>query len=222
MPIIGAEPLQKTYYRLAISMGGGITDNVIITPDGLYSVYYIRNGYYFNADGRIPRIVVDYRVPQNSYILFDYSSDRSAKREKIFFFQVQFIKDITPNNAYIIAVEHGFEGTLEEWLESLKGTPGKSAYEIAVDCGFVGTEEEWLLSLKGDTGDPGKNAYEMAVDAGYQGTIEDWFAEFGDTTYIKKDVDQCKVDIEECQSDIDECKEALTWVNGMTPANSEP
>ena len=26
---------------------------------------------------------------------------------------------------------------------------GKSAYEIAVDNGFVGTEEEWLESLKG-------------------------------------------------------------------------
>ena len=26
---------------------------------------------------------------------------------------------------------------------------GKSAYEIALDHGFVGTEEEWLASLKG-------------------------------------------------------------------------
>ena len=210
MPIIGAEPLQKTYYRLAVSMGGGFTDNVIITPDGLYSVYYIRNGHYFNADGKIPRVVVDYRVPQNSYILFDYSSDRSAKREKIFFFQVQFIKDITPNNAYMIAVEHGFEGTLEEWLESLKGAPGKSAYECAVECGFVGTEEEWLESLKGPQGIPGKNAYELAVEAGYPGTIEDWFAEFGDTTYIKQDVDKCK-------DDIASIEEHITWVDGMLP-----
>ena len=33
-----------------------------------------------------------------------------------------------------------------------KGDPGKSAYQIAVDHGFVGTEEEWLESLKGQTG----------------------------------------------------------------------
>ena len=30
-----------------------------------------------------------------------------------------------------------------------KGDPGKSAYEIAVEQGFVGTEDEWLESLKG-------------------------------------------------------------------------
>lgn len=30
----------------------------------------------------------------------------------------------------------------------LKGEDGKSAYEIAVEHGFEGTEEEWLESLK--------------------------------------------------------------------------
>ncbi len=34
--------------------------------------------------------------------------------------------------------------------DGLPGTNGKSAYEVAVDNGFVGTEEEWLESLKGD------------------------------------------------------------------------
>ena len=33
-----------------------------------------------------------------------------------------------------------------------KGLDGKSAYEIAVEHGFVGTEEEWLESLKGADG----------------------------------------------------------------------
>ena len=31
-----------------------------------------------------------------------------------------------------------------------EGAPGKSAYEIAVENGFEGTEEEWLESLKGN------------------------------------------------------------------------
>jgi hypothetical protein len=35
------------------------------------------------------------------------------------------------------------------------GADGKSAYEIAVDEGFVGTEQEWLDSLVGEKGDPG-------------------------------------------------------------------
>ena len=56
-------------------------------------------------------------------------------------------------SAYEIAVENGFDGTVEEWLESLKG--GESAYEIAVRNGFVGTEAEWLESLKGEKGDAG-------------------------------------------------------------------
>lgn len=33
---------------------------------------------------------------------------------------------------------------------------GKSAYEIAVEGGFEGTEEEWIESLKGDKGDTGE------------------------------------------------------------------
>ncbi len=39
---------------------------------------------------------------------------------------------------------------------------GKSAYELAVMHGFDGTEEEWLASLKGEKGDPGGN-YDSAL-----------------------------------------------------------
>src|SRR5699024_1361114 len=35
------------------------------------------------------------------------------------------------------------------------GQPGKSAYEIAVEQGFEGDEQAWLESLKGDKGDTG-------------------------------------------------------------------
>lgn len=35
------------------------------------------------------------------------------------------------------------------------GADGKSAYEIALEHGFEGTEEEWLASLKGDPGEQG-------------------------------------------------------------------
>ena len=86
------------------------------------------------------------------------------------------------------------------------GSRGYSAYEIAVQNGFVGTEEEWLESLKGETGEPGtpfgdltpeqkeelrgetgKSAYQVAVDNGYQGTEEDWVNDFLTSDgYIKK------------------------------------
>ena len=36
-----------------------------------------------------------------------------------------------------------------------KGDPGESAYEIAVEHGYVGTEEEWLQSLHGAQGEQG-------------------------------------------------------------------
>lgn len=36
-----------------------------------------------------------------------------------------------------------------------QGPPGKSAYEIAVENGFEGTEQEWLESLKGQDGKDG-------------------------------------------------------------------
>ena len=48
-------------------------------------------------------------------------------------------------SAYELAVQFGYEGTVQEWLESLEG---KSAYQIAVDSGYKGTESEWLASLK--------------------------------------------------------------------------
>ena len=38
-------------------------------------------------------------------------------------------------SAYEIAVQYGYGGSIEEWLESLHG---KSAYDIAVDNGFAG------------------------------------------------------------------------------------
>ena len=51
-----------------------------------------------------------------------------------------------------------------------KLTEGKSAYEIAVEHGFVGTEEEWLASLKGEDGLPGRTGNTGATGpAGPQG-----------------------------------------------------
>lgn len=40
--------------------------------------------------------------------------------------------------------------------EFSNGENGKSAYEIAIDNGFIGTEQEWIESLKGDDGAKGE------------------------------------------------------------------
>ena len=56
------------------------------------------------------------------------------------------------HSAYQVAVNEGFEGSPEEWFESLrgdKGDTGDSAYEEALKNGFIGSEAEWLESLNG-------------------------------------------------------------------------
>lgn len=77
------------------------------------------------------------------------------------------------DSAYEIAVDNGFVGTVEEWLDSLvgppgvdgidgtngtngsNGSPGISAYQVALNNGFVGTESQWLASLVGVPGEDG-------------------------------------------------------------------
>ncbi len=73
-------------------------------------------------------------------------------------------------SAYEIAIENGYNGTVPEWLDSLKGKKGdtglrgekgsdghngKSAYEIWLELGNSGTETDFLDSLKGNTGQNG-------------------------------------------------------------------
>ena len=87
----------------------------------------------------------------------------------------QFAKDIIPKSNYERAKElQGFEGTEEEYLQSLHGAPGESIYDIAVRRGFVGTEQAYLDSQKGEDG---KSAYELAKEAeGFTGTLTDYLA----------------------------------------------
>lgn len=88
-------------------------------------------------------------------------------------------------SAYEIAVEQGFVGTVDEWLESLNGVDGTngadgdSAYEVAVQEGFSGTKAQWLESLKGTNGTNGTNgisAYQVALNNGFVGTEAQWIA----------------------------------------------
>ena len=77
---------------------------------------------------------------------------------------------------------------------------GKSAYEIALDHGFEGSEEEWLTSLVGETGlqgdqgiqgEAGKSAYEIAKEKGFNGTEVEWLESIGNVpTYVK---DEAKI-----------------------------
>lgn len=48
-------------------------------------------------------------------------------------------------SAYELAVLNGYEGDLQQWLNSLSG---KSAFEIAVENGYKGSEQDWADSLQ--------------------------------------------------------------------------
>ena len=64
-----------------------------------------------------------------------------------------------------------------------------TAYEIAVKHGFVGTEEDWLASLKGENAQASftiSDLYEAAVEAGFTGDFLDFVREYfsGEDTTI--------------------------------------
>ena len=86
-------------------------------------------------------------------------------------------------------------------MTSCLGMGGKTAYEIAVENGFVGTEQEWLDSLKGANGKDGQDldidaVYQAAVENGYSGSFLEFLKEYfsvevqedNDTKQIAKNI----------------------------------
>ncbi|MDE5548106.1 MAG: hypothetical protein K2J30_03830, partial [Clostridia bacterium] len=66
--------------------------------------------------------------------------------------------EYTISRAYALAVEKGYGGTLEEFIESISGkdgkdgTDGKSAYEIWLANGYKGTQADFIESITGKDG----------------------------------------------------------------------
>ena len=82
-----------------------------------------------------------------------------------------------------------------------KGDPGKSAYEIAVEHGYVGTEEEWLQSLHGAQGEQGPEGPqgpqgEPGVSGGMLFPVMDFDAETGVLTIsgLEQEIDRVRYD----------------------------
>lgn len=140
-------------------------------------------------------------------------------------------------SAYEVAVENGFEGTEEEWLESLKGQ----------DFTYEDFTEEQLDSLKGDKGDPfvyddftdeqlellkvkgdtGKSAYEVWLDEGNKGTEQDFLNSLkGETNITSKSIADVlgyipadTKDVEELSKDVEELKEKEVDLTGYATEN---
>lgn len=99
----------------------------------------------------------------------------------------QFVTTEKPKSAYDIACDHGFQGSEEEWLASLKGEKGdlniSDLYATAQANGYTGTLEEWLASLKGATGEKGEtiDLVEVYEALTKRGEIDCSFLEFVQT-----------------------------------------
>ncbi len=82
-------------------------------------------------------------------------------------------------SAYELAVEKGYQGTLEQWLASLvgeAGAPGKDGTDGKDGAdGKDGVDgEDGKDGADGKDGLNGKSAYELAVENGYTGTLTEW------------------------------------------------
>ena len=82
-------------------------------------------------------------------------------------------------SAYAIAVAHGFRGTEQEWLDSLKGLQGPQGEpgpkgEPFTYADFTPEQLEALKGPKGDKGEDGLSAFNIAQLNGFQGTYVEW------------------------------------------------
>lgn len=83
-------------------------------------------------------------------------------------------------NAYELAVQEGFVGTLSDWLLSINGDDGLSAYDVWLGLGNTGTEQQFIDSLKGmdgvngTNGTDGSSAYQVWLNLGNTGTEQDF------------------------------------------------
>ena len=82
-------------------------------------------------------------------------------------------------SAYAIAVAHGFRGTEQEWLDSLKGLqgpqgePGPKGDPFRYED-FTPEQLTALKGPKGDKGEDGLSAFNIAQLNGFQGTYVEW------------------------------------------------
>lgn len=140
--------------------------------------------YTMTATGRIPDPAYDdgyhdYEIVVDLCKVTKYGSNETPVKV-----QANVLEGLRGLNNYQLAVKHGYQGTEEEWLKTLKGESGDDAYEVAKKAGYTGSREEWLKTLIGATG---LSAYELAKAEGYEGSLTEWVASLkgadGDSAY---------------------------------------
>ena len=103
------------------------------------------------------------------------------------------VNDFTEEEWASLKGEDGNSLTFEQLnTEQQEALRGHSAYQVAVNEGFEGTVEDWFATFKGDKGDTGDSAYEEAVKNGFEGSEAEWLESLNglDGTVAYSDLDE--------------------------------
>lgn len=124
------------------------------------------NNYYVIANSGKKYVTLNYQnAAVNNFnagpnVPYSYWFKVPIKEWQASTFLEEVITSTVGKSAYEIAVVNGFEGTEQEWLETL------TAFNVAKENGYTGTEQEWNLALLDKT----KNqilAYSAGVEKEY-------------------------------------------------------
>ena len=160
-----------------------VEDNTLTTPpadavDG--QCYVVADGATGDWSGRATQIAVRKDQAWHFYIPKEGWTCWLRSRNAMMVFEgYGWIDIISPNaqrgqSAYELARAEGFEGTVQEWLASLKGADGAD--------GVNGADgQNGANGTNGQDGSDGKSAYQLAVDAGFSGTLVEWLTSLNGT-----------------------------------------
>lgn len=163
-----------------------VEDNTLTTPpadavDG--QCYVVADGATGDWSGRATQIAVRKDQAWHFYIPKEGWTCWLRSRNAMMVFEgYGWIDIISPNaqrgqSAYELAQAEGYDGTVQEWLASLKGTNGTNGADGANGAdgqnGTNGTNRQ--------DGSDGKSAYQLAVDAGFSGTLAEWLTSLNGT-----------------------------------------
>ena len=172
-----------------------VEDNTQTTPptdatDG--QCYVVADGATGEWSGRATQIAVRKDQAWHFYIPTEGWTCWLRSRNAMMVFEgYSWIDIISPNaqrgqSAFELALEQGFEGTVDEWLNSLKGADGAAGVngtdgQDGKD-GANGTNgADGAPGQDGADGTDGKSAYQLALDAGFSGTLAQWLTSLNGT-----------------------------------------
>ena len=116
-------------------------------------------------------------------------------------------------SAFEIAIEHGFDGTEMEWLESLRGADGRNGIDgLPGKDGKDGADGlPGRDGIDGINGSDGKSAYIIAVEHGFTGTENEWLQSLKGKDGITPDMSDYAT-----KADIAELQEQIRQISGIS------